>query len=79
MLTLEMGKAEPGVKFYAVSPGHCRTAFNGFRGKKEPLEGGRCAAELALAGKTDGDGEGVGEYESGFWEFEGQEMREVGW
>lgn len=71
MLTLEMGKAEPGVVFYAVSPGHVRTAFNGFRGRKEPVEGGRCAAELAVAEE--------GTYETGFWEDEGEGMKVVRW
>ena len=38
-LTIEHAKAEPGVRFYAASPGHCRTAFNGYRGTKHSLDG----------------------------------------
>ena len=71
MMTLEMGKQHPDVTFYAVSPGHCRTAFNGFRGTKDPVDGGRAAVELALAEK--------GKYAAGFWESEGSGMEEVGW
>lgn len=71
MLTLELGKAVPGVEFYAVSPGHCKTAFNGFRGTKEPVEGGRCAAELAVADE--------GAYDGGFWEWEEKGMQRVEW
>ena len=59
MLTLEMGKANPSIAFHDVSPGHCKTAFNGFKGKKDPVDGGRVVAELALC-------EG-GRYDSGFW------------
>lgn len=71
MLTVEMGKSEPRVRFYAVSPGHCRTAFNGFRGVKEPVEGGRCTAMLVEAEE--------GYYGNGLWEFEEDQMREVAW
>ncbi|KAM0803922.1 hypothetical protein BDR22DRAFT_886218 [Usnea florida] len=39
----------PIATFYAVSPGHCKTAFNGFRGIRNPLEGWKIALELALA------------------------------
>ena len=70
-MTVDMRNRNPDVTFYAVSPGHCRTAFNGFRGTKNPVDGGTAAAELALAGK--------GEYKSGFWESEGKGMEEVGW
>jgi NAD(P)-dependent dehydrogenase (short-subunit alcohol dehydrogenase family) len=70
-LTLEMGKMYPEVKFYAANPGHCRTAFNGFRGKKDPVEGARVVVELALAEK--------GRYASGFWQFEEGEMSEMKW
>lgn len=66
-----MGKLEPGVQFYAVSPGHCKTALNRFVGKKDPLLGGKAAAELAVADD--------GVYKEGFWEDEGEGMVEVGW
>jgi hypothetical protein len=61
----------PGVRFYVASPGHCRTGFNGFRGRKEPGEGARVVVELVLAE------EGV--YGNGFWEWEEGGMREVAW
>ena len=61
MLTVEFAKKDRAVRFYTACPGHCRTAFNGFRGAKDPLEGARIVAELALAE--------VGRYEDGFWEI----------
>lgn len=64
-LTVEYAKAEPTVAFYAASPGHCKTAFNGFRGTKDPLDGAKVVVELALAEK--------GKYENGFWQLEGDE------
>ena len=62
-LTVEYGKAEPGVKFYAASPGHCRTTFNGYGGTKYALDGAKVVVELALADKK--------KYENGFWQLEG--------
>lgn len=70
-LTLELAKTYADVGFYAATPGHCRTAFNGFKGKKDPVEGARVVVELALAAK--------GEYAGGFWEWEEGGMREVAW
>lgn len=70
-LTLEFAKAWPDVRFYAASPGHCRTALNGFRGKKDPLEGARVVVELVL--KED---EGC---RGGFWEWEEGGLMEVAW
>lgn len=54
-----------------VSPGHCRTGFNGFRGRKDPVEGARVVVELALAER--------GIYGGGFWEWEEGGLREVAW
>ena len=73
-LTVEYAKAEPRVRFYAASPGRCRTAFNGFRGPKDPLDGAKVVVELVMA-----EGE---KYGSGtFWEMEGGdgEARRVPW
>ena len=64
-LTVEYAKAEPTVAFYAASPGHCKTAFNGFRGTKDPSDGAKVIVELALAEK--------GKYENGFWQLESDE------
>ena len=59
VLGLEFAKCWPDVGFYAVSPGHCRTALNGFKGKRDPGDGARVVVELALAGE--------GGFGSGFW------------
>lgn len=64
-LTVEYAKAEPTIAFYAAIPGHCKTAFNGFKGTKDPLDGARVVVELVLAEK--------GKYENGFWQLEGDE------
>lgn len=67
-----MAKAHPEVEFYAASPGHCRTALNGFRGKREPRDGVRVVVELALAEK--------GKFRGGFWECDDEGvMGEVPW
>lgn len=72
-LTIQQGIAEPRVKFYAATPGSCKTAFNGFRGIRDPLDGAKVFAELAFAPE--------GKYEGGFWEMGGQdsETRTVPW
>ena len=72
-LTVEYAKAEPRVKFHAASPGHCRTAFNGYRGTKHPLDGAKVVVDLALADKQ--------KYENGFWQLEGdaKEASPVPW
>ena len=84
-LTIEFQKAEDArvaagkkhgesgrVRIWAVSPGHLRTAFNNFRGTKEPLGGAEVVVRLVC--EEDGEREG-----GTFWEFEGGEMREVPW
>lgn len=71
MMTVEMANMSPDITFYAVPPGHCKPAFNGFRGMKDPVDGGFAAAELSLA-------EG-GKYKAGFWQSEENGMEEVGW
>ena len=59
---------EKGVKVYSVSPGHCKTEFNGWRGTKDPLDGARVVVELI-----------EGDKQSGFWEFEEGQLRQVPW
>ncbi|RDW69445.1 hypothetical protein BP6252_08465 [Coleophoma cylindrospora] len=72
-LTIEMQKSERGtVDVYCVNPGFCSTAFNGFKGTKDPLLGAEVVVRLVLAER--------GKYRPGaFWEFEDGEMREVPW
>jgi NAD(P)-dependent dehydrogenase (short-subunit alcohol dehydrogenase family) len=77
-LTIEMQKAEDvrdggkGVEFYTVNPGHCRTEFNGFQGKKDPSDGAEVVVRLVGARE--------GEFrKGGGWEFEEGVMREVSW
>lgn len=63
--SIEHGK----VRFYAVSPGHLKTALNNFRGTKDPLDGAEVVIRLVCE-----------EHEGGtFWEFERGEMRIVPW
>jgi len=55
--------------FAAVKPGFCRTAFNGFKGTKDPLDGVEIVARL-IEGKGDRKG-----WKSGsFLEFEEGEV-----
>ncbi|OHF00529.1 hypothetical protein CORC01_04279 [Colletotrichum orchidophilum] len=52
MLTLQLHLAEERrtsggkIVFWATSPGHCKTAFNGFRGTKEPVDGAEVFVRL---------------------------------
>lgn len=76
MLTLEMSRdpANRDIEFSLASPGHCKTAFNGFRGTRDPLEGANVVVELVRAGK--------GRYKNaGFWETNGDslDLVEVPW
>jgi hypothetical protein len=60
------------ITFWATSPGHCKTAFNNFRGAKDPVEGAEAAVRLLESRK--------GDIEPGtFWEFEQGEFRAVPW
>lgn len=70
VLHLQMAEREQErkVRYWAVSPGHCRTAFNGFRGVKEPVEGAEVVVRVVEGGVREG-----------FWEIEGCALREVAW
>lgn len=63
----EVGRGK--VEFLAANPGHCKTAFNGFKGTKDPLDGAEVVIRLVA-----GDGK-----KGGFWEFEDGILREVPW
>jgi NAD(P)-dependent dehydrogenase (short-subunit alcohol dehydrogenase family) len=76
MLTVEMSRdlGNQNVEFQMVSPGHCKTAFNGFRGTRDPVEGANVVVELVKAGR--------GKYKNcGFWETRGAslELVEIPW
>uniref|UniRef100_A0A8H7NHM2 Uncharacterized protein n=1 Tax=Bionectria ochroleuca TaxID=29856 RepID=A0A8H7NHM2_BIOOC len=72
MLTLHFQAQNKGVTFWVVSPGHCKTGFNGFRGTKDPLLGAEVILKLLESEK--------GEVEGGtFWEYEQDEFRAVPW
>lgn len=68
VMTLEMGRNEPGIKFYLANPGHCKTALNGYKGKKDPLVGANVVTELVH-----------GEFETGFWQNDNGEMEKMPW
>ncbi|KAI4866222.1 hypothetical protein F4820DRAFT_417476 [Hypoxylon rubiginosum] len=60
------------ITFWAASPGHCKTAFNNFRGFKDPLEGAEVTARLLESRRF--------EIPSGtFWEFEQGNFQQVPW
>ncbi len=76
MLTIEMSRdpANENVEFQLVGPGHCKTAFNGYRGIRDPIEGANVVVELLKAVK--------GKYKNaGFWETKGAslDLVEIPW
>ena len=78
MLTLHLQRMEDQkpegerVTFWAVSPGHCKTGFNNFRGRKDPLEGAEVVVRLLEAER--------GAIQGGtFWEFENGAFQEAPW
>ncbi|KAI1618154.1 hypothetical protein EDD37DRAFT_646968 [Exophiala viscosa] len=69
LLTIEMSRdsANKDVEFQLVSPGHCKTALNNYRGARDPLEGANVVVGLVTAEK--------GQYKNaGFWETKGASM-----
>ncbi|EXA36705.1 hypothetical protein FOVG_12589 [Fusarium oxysporum f. sp. pisi HDV247] len=78
MLMLHLQAAEnhskngTNITFWAVSPGHCKTAFNGYKGRKDPLEGAEAVVRLLESTK--------GDIEPGtFWEYENGTVQQVPW
>ncbi|KAI0175828.1 hypothetical protein GGR52DRAFT_538310 [Hypoxylon sp. FL1284] len=80
LVTIELRNAEfrevanemDRITFWAASPGHCKTAFNNFRGFKDPLEGAEVTARLLESRRF--------EIPSGtFWEFEQGNFQQVLW
>ena len=75
-LTVEMSRYEEnkGVMFQMISPGHCKTEFNGYRGTRDPMEGANVVVECVVKGR--------GELENaGFWETRGdaRELVRIPW
>ena len=70
-LTVEMARDEANkeVMFQMVGPGHCKTAFNGYRGTREPMEGANVVVECVVRPKEQLEN-------AGFWETKG-ESREL--
>lgn len=50
MLTVDMARAPENkdVEFQIANPGHCKTAFNGYKGTRSPEEGAIAVVELVL-------------------------------
>ncbi|XXG94333.1 hypothetical protein Hte_000587 [Hypoxylon texense] len=79
LVTIEFRNAEfkianelDRITFWAASPGHCKTAFNNFRGFKDPLEGAEVTARLLESRRF--------EIPPGtFWEFEQGNFQQVPW
>ena len=65
MLTMEHAKTEQDVAFHVACPGFCKTAFNGYKGYKDPLDGAKVVVQLAMAEQ--------GRYPNGFWQIEGEQ------
>lgn len=59
MLTVEYNKTHENVVFQCVSPGHCKTEFNNYRGRKEPTEGPKVIVALVC-----------NKFGAGFWQME---------
>ncbi|KPM35926.1 hypothetical protein AK830_g10655 [Neonectria ditissima] len=78
MMTLQLQAAEnstgkaSNITYWAVSPGHCKTAFNGYRGKKDPLEGAEPIIRLLETEREEVSG-------GTFWEYENGEFKQVPW
>ena len=65
-LTVEMSRFEEnsGVVFLVVGPGHCKTAFNGYRGVRDPMEGSVVVVECVVRSREE-----IGS--AAFWETSG--------
>ncbi len=79
MLTVHLQTAEDvasdgrkSITFWAVSPGHCKTAFNGFRGTKDAMDGAEVVIQLLESEPGDCGG-------GTFWEYENGTLQLVPW
>ncbi len=75
-LTVEMSRyaENKDVVFQTVSPGHCKTALNGFRGPRDPMEGANVIVECVLRSREELEN-------AGFWETDGdsRELLKIPW
>ncbi|KAI9714481.1 MAG: hypothetical protein M1820_000442 [Bogoriella megaspora] len=73
--TLELQNKEDeaggSIRYYLACPGYCKTAFNGYRGPKDPLDGAKVVEELVMAPE--------GKYEFGFYNWEDNGFERVPW
>ncbi|RFU78562.1 hypothetical protein TARUN_3656 [Trichoderma arundinaceum] len=79
MLTIHYQLAEDNyegsgekITFWTVSPGHTKTAFNGYRGRKDPVDSAEAFVRLLESDKgaiTPGT----------FWEFEDGKFEQIPW
>lgn len=79
MLTLHFQQVEDTsaaedrrITFWMVSPGHTKTAFNNFAGRKDPVDSAECFVRL-LESERGIIAPGT------FWEYEQGEFRLVPW
>ena len=79
MLMLHLQQAEDGtesnenrITYWCVSPGHTRTGFNNFQGKKDPLDSAEVFVRLL-------DPENDRLHSGTIWEFEEGVLQEVPW
>ena len=75
-LTVEMSRygENKDVMFQTVSPGHCKTALNGFKGPRDPMEGANVVVECVIRSREKLDN-------AGFWETDGdsRELLKIPW
>jgi NAD(P)-dependent dehydrogenase (short-subunit alcohol dehydrogenase family) len=60
-------------RVWSANPGHCKTAFNNYRGSRDPLDG---AGVVEVLLRADESGSPV---ESGFWEEDKGQLTKVPW
>lgn len=74
-LTAEMSRLEENrsVMFLLVNPGHCRTAFNGFKGTRDPMEGAVVVVQCVVREREELGGLGT----LGFCETKGDSLELV--
>ncbi|KAI9729748.1 MAG: hypothetical protein M1834_006699 [Cirrosporium novae-zelandiae] len=69
LLMVEFSRVDENknVVFHSACPGHCATAFNGYRGARDPLDGAGIIVELIACERE--------EYPSGFWKKDSEDKK----